>query len=265
MRYLVFGDVHGNVEALDAVLAQAPRHGATAFLFVGDLVGYGPSPVECIRRLCELQQAGRLAWVAGNHDLAVRGDAEIERFTEEAVATLRWTRSLLESEPWAREFLAGGEVVTKVNVGIWLTHDSLAVPTSGGYHRTSQNAAGELNALRARRGKICFYGHTHALRAEVLVDTSKVVIAPMVTPPPNERDPHPLRLEPGELGWVGVGSAGFPTNPKRQPEYLVLDDEEWLVEKYTVDYPRDAVRTRTQQVLRAVCPQAVADRISRWL
>jgi hypothetical protein len=81
-------------------------------------------------------------------------------------------------------------------------------------------------------------------------------------------DEHPIRLRPGDLGWIGTGSAGFPTNPKRRPEFLILDEtdgHEWRVEKYMVEYPREEAKERIRTVLGPVCEKGVADRIARWL
>ena len=128
MRYLVFGDVHGNLLALDAVLKAGRDRGAETYLFVGDVVGYGPNPVECIERLLPLQECGSLAWVAGNHELAFRGDVEMEGYSAEAVQTLMWGRKLVEDKPWAKDFIDSAYLTTCANDLIWLTHDSLANP-----------------------------------------------------------------------------------------------------------------------------------------
>src|SRR3990172_3331978 len=119
MRYLVFGDVHANLEGLDAVLAAGERRKVDAYLSVGDLVGYGPSPLECLERLLPLHRDQRLAWVAGNHDLAARGDAESGQFSEEATETLAWTQQVLANAQWAREFIATGPLISKISGGIW--------------------------------------------------------------------------------------------------------------------------------------------------
>ncbi len=102
MRYLVFGDVHANLLALDAVLAAGGARGAEAFLFVGDLVGYGPDPLECMERLKPLADNGNLAWVAGNHELAIRGDVESTGYSPEAIQTLAWTWKQMGDKPWRR-------------------------------------------------------------------------------------------------------------------------------------------------------------------
>lgn len=268
MRYLVFGDIHANVLALDAVLEAGRARGVETYLFVGDLVGYGPNPLECIERLRPLVENGSLAWVAGNHELALRGDVGMEGYSAEAMQTLAWTKKLMEDKPWAKDFIESAYLTTCVNDLIWLAHDSLAVPSSGGYHRWPQNAKSELACLRYNKGRVCFYGHTHTLRAEVHEEEQGIVLTPMEAHEGEGNDEHPIRLRPGDLGWIGTGSAGFPINPKRRPEFLILDEtdgHEWRVEKYMVEYPREEAKERIRTVLGPVCEKGVADRIARWL
>lgn len=265
MRYLIFSDVHGNLPALDAVLTAGQRRKVDAYLFVGDMVGYGPDPLECIERLIPLHQGERLAWVAGNHDLVARGERLPTGYGPEAVETLQWTRALLQDNSWAAEFLRQAQTIVKVSGGIWLTHDSLAQPGCGTYHRGTQNAEIELEYLAQRGGKVCFYGHTHSLRAELLMRGHTVMLAPMVAHPGPDLDPAPLWLGAEERGWIGAGSTGFPTKQKGAAEYLVLDDTDWSVEKYTVEFPRDQARKRVRETLKAHCSAAVVDRIAQWL
>jgi predicted phosphodiesterase len=267
MRYLVFGDVHGNIDALDTVLAAGNARGAEAYLMTGDLVGYGPSPLECVERMLKLQEQGKLAWVVGNHELAVRGEIDPALYSEEAARTLTWTRGLVEANPPARQFIVSGELSVQVDELIFLTHDSLAEPGIGYYHRNPQNAKSELACLRYKKGKACFYGHTHQMRAEFLRDGA-VVLAMMETHETEGNDPKPLRLRAEEFGWIGAGSVGFPTNATRCPEFLILDDgdtAEWRIEKYAVKYSREAAKRRTVETLTPACGKDVAERIARWL
>lgn len=265
MRYLVFGDVHGNLVALDAVLTAGQARGAEAFLFAGDLVGYGPDPLACIERLMELQATGAFAWVAGNHELALRGAFDPARLNEEAAETLQWTHKLLAKEPRAAEFLKSGEPTVQVNEKVFLTHDSLADPGSGRYHRDSSKAKAELACLRYRKGRVCFYGHTHAIRAEFAGADGEIVLPLMEPHLGRGYDPHPVRLGPGELGWVGCGSVGFPGNSRRRPEFLIVDDREWWIEAYAIQYDREAARARAREVLTEPCGEAIAERIARWM
>lgn len=265
MRYLVFGDVHGNLPALETALAAGRARHADAFLFVGDVVGYGPEPLACIGLLAELQQRGALAWVAGNHELALRGDVPLDAYSAEALATLDWTRTMLQNQPAATKFVADANVTAQVNDGIWLTHDSLAEPASAGYHRWPQNAKSELACLRWHGGRVAFYGHTHSMRAELTGVETDLVLAPMVAHEGDGVDPHPVQLGAKELAWIGTGSVGFPTNPERRAEFLILDDATWMVEKYAVAYPREEARAKVRSVLTQPCGAEIADRIARWL
>lgn len=268
MRYLVFGDVHANLMALDAVLEAGRARGIDAYLFVGDLIGYGPDPIECMERLKPLADNSNLAWVAGNHELALRGEVESTGYSPEAVQTLAWTWKLMEDKPWAREFIDAPYLTTCVNDTIWLTHDSLATPSSGGYHRTPRNAKLEFASLRFNKGRVCFYGHTHTMRAELSEEEKPIVLVPMTAHDGEGRDPRPVRLGKHDLGWIGTGSVGFPTNAKRRPEYLILDElegKDWQVEKYEVAYDRDKAKEHARKVLGPVCEKAVADRIAAWL
>ena len=265
MRYLVFGDVHANLDALDVVLEEGRRRGVEAWLFTGDLVGYGPSPLECIARLRAFSERGQLAWVAGNHDRVARGEIEPENYSTEAIETLAWTGQLLAGEPGALEFLKSAALAVEVNEGIRLTHDSLAAPGSAGYSRWPKEAQAELACLRHSAGKVCFYGHTHTMRAEVFQNEAGVMLVPMFGHEGDGNDPTPLRLGAQDIAWVGVGSVGFPTNPARRAEFLVFDDENWVIEKYAVAYPREAARARVKSVLGPVCSAEVVAQIARWL
>jgi predicted phosphodiesterase len=268
MRYLVFGDVHANLLALDAVLEAGRARGAEAYLFVGDIVGYGADPLECMERLKPLADNGNLAWVAGNHELALRGDVESMGYSPEAIQTLAYTWKLMEDKPWAKEFIDSPYLTTCVNDTIWLTHDSLATPSSGGYHRAARNAKLEFAALQFNGGRVCFYGHTHTMRAELSEEEKPVVLVPLTAHEGEGRDPHPIRLRKNDLGWIGTGSVGFPTNAKRRPEYMILDELEgndWQVEKYDVEYPREEAKEHLRKVLGPVCEKGIADRIAGWL
>jgi len=268
MRYLVFGDVHANVLALDKVLEAGQARGVETYLFVGDLVGYGANPLECIERLEPLMEQGSMAWVAGNHELALRDEVPIDGYSVEALQTLEWTRKQLETKPKAKDFIESAYLTNCVNDVIWLTHDSLATPSSGGYHRWPQHAKHELAALRHYGGRVCFYGHTHTMRGELHDHDKGIVLAPMTPHRGEGNDPQPIPLRPENLGWIGTGSVGFPTNAERHAEFLILDDtdgNEWRLEKYEVAYDREAARERIRTILGPVCDKGVADRIARWL
>jgi len=154
MRFAVVADVHANLHALDAALAFFSDQEVDAYLCAGDLVGYGPFPNECVRRVRDLP--GRC--VAGNHDLIVLDRRSDERCVPLAKASLRWTRAALE--PDARAFLA--DLPLEAGEGaIALRHGSVVDPLE--YVLTEEDAAKSLADIeRAAPGtEVLILGHTH--------------------------------------------------------------------------------------------------------
>ena len=99
MRIAVLSDVHANLHALEAVLAEIDTGGFDEIWFLGDLVGYGPKPNEC----AALLQERATICLAGNHDLVVLGKIAIDAFAGEAAAAARWTQTVLDDA--SRSFL----------------------------------------------------------------------------------------------------------------------------------------------------------------
>src|SRR6516225_7438458 len=101
MRVAVVSDIHSNLHALEAVLAELDRDPPDELWCLGDIVGYGPRPNEC----CALVKERAEICLAGNHDLAVCGDLDLLDFGGDAGIALAWTRGVLDAE--ADAFLAG--------------------------------------------------------------------------------------------------------------------------------------------------------------
>src|SRR3989304_170601 len=102
MRYAIISDIHANLAAFTAVLADVKRRGGVdKFWCLGDIVGYGPDPHECIEALRRIDHI----CVAGNHDLAAIGKISTEDFNPDATVSCHWTAKQLNSEDIA--YLAG--------------------------------------------------------------------------------------------------------------------------------------------------------------
>ena len=99
MRIAVVSDVHANLHALEAVLVEVDKEGFDEIWCLGDVVGYGPKPNECVA----LVQKRTAICLAGNHDLVVLGKISVATFGGEAGAAAAWTREVLDAP--AREFL----------------------------------------------------------------------------------------------------------------------------------------------------------------
>jgi diadenosine tetraphosphatase ApaH/serine/threonine PP2A family protein phosphatase len=154
MRYAIFTDVHANLEALEAVLAKidelAQEEPIDQIWFLGDLVGYGPNPNECITTL----RARTDVIIAGNHDWAAVGKIDLEDFSEAARISAEWTAQQLTEEH--REFLA--------NLPERIEREDCILVHGSPYGPLWEYLTSEVLAERSFENfttRYCFVGHTH--------------------------------------------------------------------------------------------------------
>lgn len=154
MRYAIFTDIHANLEALEAVLAKidelSQQEPIDGIWFLGDLVGYGPNPNECIQKLREHTDV----IIAGNHDWAAVGKLDLEDFSEAARISAEWTATQLTEEN--RTFLANLPERIEKNECI-LVHGSPYGPLWE--YLTSEVLAER--SFQHFNSRYCFVGHTH--------------------------------------------------------------------------------------------------------
>jgi diadenosine tetraphosphatase ApaH/serine/threonine PP2A family protein phosphatase len=154
MRYAIFTDIHANIEALEAVLAKidelAQENPIDQLWFLGDLVGYGPNPNECIDKLRERTDV----IIAGNHDWAAVGKIDLEDFSEAARISAEWTAKQLTEEH--RQFLIN--LPERLQIGeCTLVHGSP-------YGPLWEYLTSEMLAERSFQyfyTRYCLVGHTH--------------------------------------------------------------------------------------------------------
>lgn len=156
MRYAIFTDVHANLEALEAVLAKideiAQEEPIDQIWFLGDLVGYGPNPNECIETL----RARTDIIIAGNHDWAAVGKISLDDFSEAARISAEWTAKQLTEEH--REFLIQlPEHIEIEQAECILVHGSPYGPLWE--YLTSEVLAER--SFECFSTRYCFVGHTH--------------------------------------------------------------------------------------------------------
>ena len=156
MRYAVFTDIHANLEALEAVLAKideiAAQEPIDQIWFLGDLVGYGPDPNECIIKLRERTDV----IIAGNHDWAAVGKIDLEEFSPAARISAEWTAETLTQEH--RAFLEN--LPERLNIGeCTLVHGSPYGPLWE--YLTREDQALAERSFDYFTSRYCFVGHTH--------------------------------------------------------------------------------------------------------
>ncbi len=191
-RVCVLADVHANLYALDAVLAAAADRGATSFLFLGDAIGYGPHPRECVERLASLATA---TYIRGNHDHAIatgRFDVGMNRL---ARSSADWTRARLGHAELA--WLASLPVEHRGD-GWMAVHGAPRDPNRFFAYVYDLTYEENLAQLDVDGVSLCFHGHTHVPLVHVALPsgpTKRPAIGEVALPP---RYAH--LVNPGSVG-----------------------------------------------------------------
>ncbi|MES1247285.1 MAG: metallophosphoesterase family protein [Actinomycetota bacterium] len=239
----MISDIHGNLAALEAVLAAADAAGVDELWCLGDLVGYGARPNEC----CSTVRRRATTCLAGNHDLAVRGTLALTDFSGDARVAAEWTQTVLDDE--ARAYLDSLET-TAVRPGVELYHGSPRDPVWE--YVLSDEAA--LVSLLLTEAQVVLVGHSH-VALQLSVDESLQL----------EGGPAPagteLRLD-GRRWLLNPGSVGQPRDGDRRAAWLELDVEAQAARFHRVDY--DIARTQAE-IRAAKLPHVLADRLSHGL
>ena len=240
MIYCVFGDVHGNLEALEAVLADAEKQGAERYLCVGDIVGYGADPGPCLERV----RALTTQVVAGNHDCAVVGRAEIEYFNHFAKAAVLWTREQLS--PGQQAFLAGLPLTLTVN-NLTVVHATVHNPAEFGYIESAFVARQSFQALETAVG---FVGHSHVPVTFFYEESGDEIWF-------TQDEEIPL----GEFSKsiVNIGSVGQPRDDNWMAAYALYDSGANVVTIRRVSYD---IETAKRKILDAGLPEVLAARLA---
>jgi predicted phosphodiesterase len=231
LRYGVIADVHGNLHALESALDVLSQAHVDRYLCLGDLVGYGPFPNECVRRMAELDVVA----VAGNHDLIAAGRLGDERCSPFARESLRWTSGVLEDD--VRLHLQALPLIARPDTAIVMAHGSLEDPER--YVTRSEQIRRELDRVGRdyRDASLLLLGHTHHVIARG--ERSGALLrrgSSTVTLPADER----VLLNPGSVGQ----SRELSPNGR----VAVLDSESqevtFLSVRYEVAACRAALRAR---------------------
>jgi predicted phosphodiesterase len=230
-RLGVVSDIHANLHALDAALEFLETQELDGYLCPGDLVGYGPFPNECVRRVLDLP----VTCVAGNHDLIVLGELSDERCIPLARDSLRWTRSVLEDD--ARGRLAALPLAASAH-GIALHHGAPGDPQR--YVVSDDEAFAALDGLEA---PMLLVGHTHRPMA---IGRRRGSLLRGGTGSVSLEADEPVLLNPGAVGQ----------SRSRDPRarVMVLDLTQRVATFHALDYDVDACRQALRE--RALPPDS---------
>jgi predicted phosphodiesterase len=165
MRFAVFSDLHANLEATEAVLADAHAKDCTHYVCLGDLVGYNANPHECV----EIVQNLDCPVVKGNHDEQACLNESSRGFNELAEQAITWTRENLTAAD--KEWLSELRLIRQVR-DFTIVHATLDTPNEWGYVFNNLDAVA---SFTYQHTTVCFFGHTHVAGAFVRDDGVKRV------------------------------------------------------------------------------------------
>jgi diadenosine tetraphosphatase ApaH/serine/threonine PP2A family protein phosphatase len=240
MKVLIVSDVHANLVALEAVMADCVPY--DALWNIGDTIGYGPRPRECLDLMVD---RGANPVLVGNHDLACIGEVDLAEFNPVAQIASRWTALQLGLDH--RAYLKGLPAMTTA-AGYTLAHGSPRAPI---WEYVTNIAIATENFAHFETD-VCFIGHTHiAMYAMLREDQPLAEIHSL-------RDGETLDLLKARY-LVNPGSVGQPRDRDPRAAYAVLDTERGTVTGHRVEY--DIAKTQRQMAL-ANLPDVLITRLS---
>lgn len=228
MKYGIFSDIHGNLEALQAVMSKMDELGVQRRICLGDVVGYGPNPNECV----ELVRSRADISILGNHDSVALGWEASESFNFYARRAIEWTRDVLS--PASQDFLKKLRYL-ETEDDLCFVHASPHSPADWYYITDLEDAADSFNFFRE---KICFIGHTHFPVMVVRENDQTFRIC----------DSYSYQAREGERLLVNDGSVGQPRDRNPQAGFCIYDTETALVEILRVDYPVKVTQDKMREL-----------------
>ena len=239
MKYAILGDIHSNLEALEAVLAHSREQKCTNYVSVGDIVGYGPNPRECV----DIIRGFNCPVVVGNHDEYCAARTDLSGFNPMAADAIKWTRGQLTEEQvqWLHDL----KYIRTVE-SFTIVHATLDLPEKWAYVFDKLAASASFNYQHTA---VCFNGHTH------------VPIAFVRGPSGIQGGLYSkIKIEVGRKYFINVGSIGQPRDRNVKAAYATFDLLNNVIELHRVDY--DFSKTQ-EKIRQAGLPLVLADRLEQ--
>jgi predicted phosphodiesterase len=246
MRYLIFTDTHGNLEALMALLKFVPKKRIDHYLFLGDLVGYGASPNDVIQRIHDLKP---ITLIRGNHDKAVCNLESIQTFNPIAASAILWTKKHLNKRSQL--------VLAHLKKGPLIVHESITI-CHGAPFDEDYYIFGEFDAAEAFdhiKTQVCFFGHTHF--PFVYTERDHQVEGTFL-----EGDHNEVKLEKGVRYLINPGSVGQPRDRNPRAACAIYDTETRTIKFYRLEYE---IAEAQKKILDNNLPAALAERLSQGI
>jgi len=244
MRYLIFSDLHANLDAFEAVLGAAPP--ADRILILGDIVGYGAEPNAVIDRVRQLDP---VLIIRGNHDKVASGLEMPDSFNPAALQSAAWTFDKLtgDNRAWLYAIPPGP---VEIDDTIEICHGS---PEDEDEYLFSAADAGRVFPSVTR--PVCFFGHTHVAVSYSSCPNFKEV---ELREPDQDGTTTVIGIKPRRHYLINPGAVGQPRDGDPRAAWLLLDLSTWRASWRRVDYPIDDAARAIQK---AGLPVALSDRL----
>ncbi len=229
MKYAIISDIHSNLEALQKAFTIIDARKVDEVICLGDIVGYGANPNECV----DIVRGRCSAVVLGNHDEAVLNTSRAQGFNPIARKAVEWTAEHLTDE--SRKFLSSLPMVEKKE-NILLVHSSPSAPESWDYIIDADDA---VSAIRHFDEKICFIGHTHV-------------------PGIFSHRGRSNSISIDEQHLVNVGSVGQPRDGNPMLAFGIFDSTRWEYELIRSEYD---IQSASEKIVKAGLPRQLGYRL----
>ena len=216
VKYGIFSDIHGNLEALQAVMERMDELGVERRVCLGDVVGYGPNPNECV----QVVRARADIAILGNHDSVALGWEASENFNFYARRAIEWTRDNLSED--SKTYLKSLRYMECEN-DLCFVHASPHSPADWYYITDLEDAADSFSFFKER---ICFIGHTHFPVIVVREGEQAFRIC----------DSYSYVPRPGERLLVNDGSVGQPRDRNPMAAFAICESDTGAVDVHRVPY-----------------------------
>jgi len=241
MKLGILSDIHGNLDALDAVLRDADALRVDAFVCLGDAIGYGAEP----NRVIETLRQREIPSVLGNHELAILEPDSLAWFNPVARTSLEKTAQWLTET--SRRYIAAMET-SRVLHGFRFVHGF--PPDSVTTYRFEVAPDDRLQIMKTLDARICFIGHTHDLNL-MAVENDRIDSMPL--------KPGPISLKTRSTRYlINAGSVGQPRDGDNRAKYAVLDIAELVLNVRFVSYD---IAAAASKIVAAGLPKVHADRL----
>ena len=228
MIYGFFSDIHSNLPALEAVLHSMQQKGVQKHICLGDLVGYGPNPEECVAIIRKVAACT----ILGNHDNVMVGRELPEYFNSNALKIIEWTKAHISED--SINYLKTLPYMAEEN-NMLFVHASPKSPADWFYVTGLDDA---VDAFDFFTQELCFIGHTHCPIIVVREPSGSFRVV----------DESTCKLKPGERALVNVGSVGQPRDRDSRSSWCLYNSETKEIELVRVEYNIDSIQSVMQEM-----------------